>query len=253
LGLAIFCDALSVPAYWVCYHLYFTAEEKLETTGKEVGLVTVLNNFAQVLGPVVGGILITYVGGFELLLATNAALLLLSNLPLIKGLPNKEYAVPVSYNFTGSIPSYAQLGFVSTIILLISTLVILTAGRLIDLKGSKQVLEGSALLVAIGWVGQLFSRTIWPLTLFSGFYAVAKSALSTAADSLTYQKAHKEDPVLFLIGRNIAIDLGKAVALFMVAGLLWAGVTLQNTFSLGIVAVALAGLLSYRHAAKIPV
>lgn len=280
LVLAIFCDALSVPAYWVCYHLYFTAEEKPETTGKEVGLVTILNDLAQVLGPVAGGIIITYFGGFTLLLATNAVLLLLSNLPLYQGLPAKEYPRPKSLNFLKSIPrhyfigymgygaedtlhgvlwpillwlfipSYAGLGLMTTILLLISGLLVMAAGRLIDLKGSKQVLEGSVFLVGLSWLGQLLSQGLWPLTVASGFYTVSKAVMSTAADALTYQKARKEDPVQFLIGRNIAIDLGKAVALFAVLVLLYLGWSLQSTFSLGIVAVAVAGLLAYRKTIK---
>ena len=64
LALVLFCaiSSLSQVFYWTCYHVFFTSLGDIEHRGKQIGARQALSAVAGVIGPAVGGIMLTNFG-----------------------------------------------------------------------------------------------------------------------------------------------------------------------------------------------
>jgi DHA1 family inner membrane transport protein len=63
-ALMLFCgiSALSQVFYWTCYHAFFASRGDIEHRGKQIGARQALSAVAAVIGPAVGGIMLTNFG-----------------------------------------------------------------------------------------------------------------------------------------------------------------------------------------------
>jgi MFS transporter, DHA1 family, inner membrane transport protein len=91
--------ALSQAFYWTSFHIFFSAFGDADRSGSQVGLFGVLSALSGLLGPAIGGVLLTrlgpwaaFGGGFVITLASVVPLLRIAEPHLLRTAPDGAYA-----------------------------------------------------------------------------------------------------------------------------------------------------------------
>lgn len=218
LPLAIGALALQKMFFWPGYHADFAFFSQAGERGREVGIVAILDSLSYVIGPISGGIMIATFG-FAGLFFAMCMMIAFSVIPL---LTTKETFKPSSLSYREpyvalvapenrrtllgyigfgeelvaltiwpififlTFKSFVSTGAAITVTTLITSLAILTVGRLTDVADQKKVLRFSTALLLLSWLiravikgaggvmfADFFSRTtryLFAMPLFSGLY-----------------------------------------------------------------------------------
>lgn len=263
---------LQIGLYWTAYHIYMAELTDDKKQGEEVALGSSLSAIAAVGGPAFGGLIIQYFG-FEAVFIIMAVIAGLANLPL-KYLPSQKNIIsvdilktvstlspnrekrsylalfglgvidPVAVNFWPLfifpiMAGFAGLGFVGSLIALISTITTIIIGMLIDKYGPKTVINILSPLDSLFWVFRVIVNTPFRVFAASGAQALTTSGQVITLDSMICERARKENLVAFIIQREMVFALGKFIFLLVLGLLFWFGLPLVMVF----IFAALAALL----------
>lgn len=263
---------LQTGLYWTAYHIYIAELTDDKRQGEEIAWGNSLSAIAAIGGPAFGGLIIQYFG-FEAVFIIMALMAGLANLPL-RYLPSQKNIISVDILKTISTLSpkkekksylalfglgvidtvavnfwplfifpimagFIGLGFVGSLIALISTVTTITIGILVDKYGPKTVINILSPLDSLVWISRIFVTT--PLRVFasSGMQALTTSGQVIALDSMIFERARHDNLVAFIIQRETGLALGRFIFLLTLGVLFWFGLPLVVIF----VFAALAALL----------
>jgi len=232
--------------YWIGYHVDFSRFSDKKNRGKEVGTVKIVSSIFYVLGPIIGGLIITFVG-FQALFATVSILLLTSAIPLFfskdihnpinfsirrifKGQSIKNTFAFIGYGIEGGAASviwpvfiffsilnnFTTLGLVSSLSVSFSLLFVFIIGRFSDVR-RRLVLKIGSLLNTVIWGVRFFIKTTLQVFIVDSFYGISQTLIYIPFDALSYDKANKSNIVKFIMFREIVIQSGRMIFFLIMA------------------------------------
>lgn len=235
---------LSSSLFWTSYHTDFAKFSDKKNRGKEIGFSNVLVSIFSVLGPLIGGIILTFLG-FKLLFVIVSLLLLSSVMPLFlsnevyepspfsvkgffrgqkirdilsflgHGIENKLGAVvwPLFIFIFIFSEEYLSLGFVSSLTLGFSFVFTFVVGKFADAHRRKIMRIGSIFNAGI-WIIKSFIVTPLQVFIADSFYGASRTTMNIPFDALNYDKAKRESLTRMILEREIYHHLG-VILLFL--------------------------------------
>jgi len=229
---------LSQALFWLGYHVDFAKFSDSQNRGKEVGMAELVSSFAFAIGPVSGGIMLSFFG-FNTLLIVALIILLASVVPLFfsddvheplrfsvgklfkdqkardflaffgVGLELWAWAVvwPAFIFFFILGKNYVSLGSVASLSLLFSSITTLVVGKFSDINRGLMLKVG-AMFNSLVWIARGFVSTIFQVFLLESFYGVSQIMAYIPFDASTYDKANQSDIVEYIAFREIVIHGG---------------------------------------------
>ena len=184
---------LANSMYWVGFHSEFTKDSDKKHRGREASFINILASIVAALGPIIGGVIIVFLGYFALYILV-LVVLVLSVIPLFRSKDfsgkkkyliskvfsrrslRKDYLPYVIFGVTGSIflglwpliihlkgffSNESGLGLIFTLTFVFSIIFSIYAGRLADrLKSYVPMLKISNVIFAFIWVGRWFANSV---------------------------------------------------------------------------------------------
>ncbi|MFC1753847.1 MFS transporter [Thermoproteota archaeon] len=225
--------------FWMGYHVDFCKFSDGKHRGRQVSMAHTVIRVFQVVGPLIGGLMLTLIS-FQSVFATVCVLLLASTIPLFyskdihepmrctardvfRNQKLRDWLGFAGYGFESAIGltiwpififfyilnNYTLLGLVSSISLFFSLIVIIMIGKFSDVN-RRLVLKIGAVGTAIIWGIKAFVTTTFQVVIVDSFYGVTKTALGIPFTALSYDKAHKNNMVRFIMFRETLINFFKA-------------------------------------------
>lgn len=274
LALASIIAGIYIGLYYTGYHIFFSELTDDHRQGKELALGVSLPAFASIFSPIIGALLINSFG-FGGVLLVMGILLIIANTPL-KFIPTYKNDIHVniekSYHsvfsksqrhhwisLTGSAitdattqylwplfgffvlsEAYLRVGFLGSLIALVSIASTLVIGFLIDKFGSKKILRILAISDSITWLFRALSQTSLLVFISSALQAITTQGQHLAIDTIVYEKARDGASYKFIIQREIAYSIGKFLYLLLLGILFWLGLPLLTSFIISAIAVLFA-------------
>ena len=234
--------------YWIGYHIDFSIISDRKNRGAEISTSKILSSVFLVLGPIIGGVVVTFLG-FKALFIFVSLLLLASTIPLFfskdihknvplsikeifRGQKIKDSLVFLGHGIEGGassiiwpififfniLNSFTTLGFVFSLSLLSSSIFVFIICKFSDIN-RRLVLRIGALTNSIIWGVRFFIKTTFQVFIIDSFYGVSKASISIPFDALSYDKANKSKITKFIMFRETMINTGSAI-LFLIMALL---------------------------------
>lgn len=232
--------AFSHAIYWIGHHMDLAKFTVRKARGEEVGLAFFVNYIATIIGPIVGGLILTFFN-FTALFITGSVILLVSTLPLFF---SKEFyeksAVSVKHIFKRGtlkdavaftaqgmeigaasvlwplfiftiLTGYFSLGLVATFAAMIAAVSSIFIGKISDKVGKRVVIRiGSFSLIAV-WFFRTVVKTISHVYFIAAFAFVHTLAF-IPMDTLAYSKARFGKRIAeYLVFREIFLNLGRII------------------------------------------
>ncbi len=234
--------------YYMGYHLDFTDSSHKKTRGKEIGIAKIISMVFNVLGPLIGGVILSLTD-FKTIFFSVICLLGLSVMPLffskdrhmpfkfslkkiLRIMPLKmlikDTAVFLGHGIESGISSviwplfiykilsgFRSIGLASTISLAFSLCFCFIIGRLADKKGKKILGLGSIANSAI-WLIRTAIKTITGVYIFDSAKGISQIMIDVPFQKISYDKAKKAKKIIeYTFIRETAIQAGRA-ALFII-------------------------------------
>lgn len=234
--------AIQKSLYWPAYHadfMHFSADGQ---RSREISGVLTVNAIATILGPIVGGVVLTLFG-FNILFVVVACLFMLSTIPLFQV---QEVYDPKPFTYTSYwkllwkpthrrsalaylgfgeelvalvlwpvfmytvVNSFSSLGFLAAGATFLTSLFVLVIGKLSDRVPQQQVLRVGSNINGVLWV----VRTLFRFTPF-GVFAMdtlgrtGKNLVIIPLMAMTYEHGVREDPLAIAVFFEQALAIGK--------------------------------------------
>jgi len=269
---APFIFAIQKSLYWPAYHADFAMFSAREQRGREVSGMLTLNAVVTTLGPIVGGLILSFFG-FGTLFCLVALLLLLSTIPLFQ---LKEVYDPAPFSYQSYwkllwkpshrrsavaylgfgeelvalilwpvfmylvVSEFSELGLLIALSTLVTSVIVLVIGKLSDRIAQLKILQFGSVAVAGVWVLRaLISLTPLRVLLFDAAGRTGKNLVVIPLMAMTYEHGVREDPLAIAVYFEQALAIGKcamAVVLLFLA-------TVMNVWAAAFVTAAAASLL----------
>lgn len=255
---------ISNSLFWMGYHVDFSKFSDKKNRGKEVGMTNVVSLIFHALGPVTGGLILTFIG-FKALFATVSVLLIASAIPLffskdihesipfsIKeifkgqkirdalafagyGIESGAFSViwPIFIFFT-ILNNFTTLGLVFSLSILFSLIFTFIVAIFSDIH-RRLVLRTGAVMNALIWGIRFFVKTIFQVFIIDSFYGMSQTLIHISFNALSYDKANKTNIVKFIMFREMIIQTGRVI--------LFAIMTFIATFTISFILGGGASLL----------
>ncbi|MCR4280683.1 MAG: MFS transporter, partial [Candidatus Komeilibacteria bacterium] len=230
--------------YWPAYHANFAKYSDDKEEGREISTISIMNSLMFVIGPAVGGWVLS-IWGFQVLFVIVAVLFLVSNIPM---LITKEKVKPADVNYDYSLrrlfdkknrrafwayvgfgeelivlviwpifislflSSYLSIGWLIALSTLITAVMTLTIGRMTDEEDKRKVLRLGAWLYAASWLFRLVTKL--PITIFfvDVFSSISKNVVSIPLTAITYENAKNHTVMNSVIFFEMSLAVGKLLA-----------------------------------------
>ncbi|MCK4539915.1 MFS transporter [Candidatus Parcubacteria bacterium] len=111
--------------------------------------------------------------------------------------------------------NYFEVGAISSLIVIVTIILQLAAGKLIDKKDKKKMLKWGSAMYALGWVVKIFIASAFQIFIASTYHNLMKVFARTSFDVITYEKAASEGHYVdeYTVVHDMAIYFGKALML----------------------------------------
>lgn len=255
--------------FWPAYHANFARYGSLGHRGKEIGRLGILTATVVIVGPVLGGLLISLFS-FHVLFVIVVILMIVSVLPLFT---TKEVFKPSDFGYWHAfqrlikkkyrryafgfiaygeeiirlavwpifvfliLGSYVGLGGLSSLTILLTAIVGLFIGQIVDREGAKKMLSFSTIGYVIVWFLRLLVGTISEAFMVDGLSRIFSRGTHLPIQVLVYDKGSEHGNLNFAVLFEMAVSVGK----LLVCWLLF--VVFLFTQNMG-VAFILAGFIS---------
>lgn len=244
--------------YWVGYHVDFSIFSDRKERGEEIGIAKIVTSVFHVLGPIIGGLILTFIG-FQSLFATVSILLLASTIPLFfskdghepipfsfkeifKGQKIKNTLTFIGHGIESGVSSviwpififftilnnFITLGLISSLSLLFSLFFVFIVSKFSDTH-RRLVLKIGAVMNAVIWGVRFFVKTTLQVFVVDSFYGISQTLISIPFDALSYDKANKSNVVKFIMFREMMVQTGRVI-LFLIMTVI---ATLTTSFLFG--------------------
>ena len=253
LGIIAIFLGVSGGLFWTGYHVDFGKFSNKKNRGKQEGLARFLSVAFGSAGPIIGGLSLTFYS-FKVLFLGVSSLLIISALPLFF---SKELHSPFNFSFRGVLRKqrirdslgfagfgiensigkivwpmfiffailgerYLSLGYLSTTILIFSSISILIIGRFAD-KWRGFALRIGSVFNSIVWSFKALAMTPLQVFVIDSFYGLSQTSMNLPFNAITYDKASRGSRVRAVVYRQVIINLSSALMFFF----------LMFTFELG--------------------
>ncbi|MBI4363535.1 MAG: MFS transporter [Candidatus Doudnabacteria bacterium] len=246
--------ALQKSFYWPSFNSDIAFASAKTQRGREVGVLLSEVELVSIIGPIIGGA-ISYLFGFAALFGFGAIMMLTSAFPLFRSpdIYNSHY-----FSFARFVKilrqykvnffaywGYAEdlmlmsvwpififatvghvfgVGVVTTIASLLSTIILLSIGRLTDKMQKRPLLQLSTVFYATTWILRFMARTVPYVLAFDTVNRLGKAAVNVPLSSLTYEIAGSKSRDLgfaYTVFYEFALSIGKiftALAAIIILG-----------------------------------
>lgn len=231
--------------FWLSFHLNFIFSTDKKHRGEEIGLWYILATVIAIIGPFLGGLILTLYN-FHVLFMIVTTLLIISMIPLLyskdiyKTSPLNwekilEYSTgkdAIKYMAYGirsltavifwpififfSLYGYLSTGFVISFSSFVMVFVIWSIARLSDKINKDILIKLGSLFEGIIWLVKLVVRGFTQILSISVLGSIAYSMIDIPFSAQVYNKATKTKPVEYLIFREFFLTLGRLICLFIV-------------------------------------
>ncbi len=241
---AVLLYTLQKMLYWPAFHADFARYSDVSEEGKEVSTLHVTLSSVYVIGPLLGGALITY-GSWLAMFIVGCALLLLSNWPLLR---TREEFKPRNFPYLDAykrlfsrenwrsligylgfgeelillvlwpvfiatvISNYLEIGALVAASTLIMVLATLYVGKLSDTKNIRSVLRFSTLLYVFAWLVRTITRTPLGVFIVDSSSRLTKNIVQVPLHTLLYEKAKTRSVMDTVVAFEMSLVLGKIAA-----------------------------------------
>jgi len=251
--------------FWIAFHLNFIKSSDHKKRGKEVGIFFAVSMIAGILGPLIGGSILSFLDGFTVLFIAVSILLILSTVPLFmsqdkgkksnfkiknifKALKPKEFISLTALGLRSYaagilwpififviLKTYFNLGSLTSVIGLFAAILVIYSGKLSDKYGKKPLILTGSYISGIVWFFRIFIKTVSHVFWTAIIGDLSFSANDVALSAEIYDRAAKNKNKLeFLIAREWALCTGRAI--------LAISIILTSKYAVGFV---LAGISSF--------
>ena len=229
--------------YWPAWHADFARYSDLSEEGKEVSTLHVTLSAVYVVGPLIGGTLITY-GSWLAMFIFGCLLILLSNWPLLR---TREEFTPRNFPYVEAFKRLfarenwrsfiGYLGFGEELILLVlwpvfiatvftqyveigalvaaSTLIMVLAtlyvGKLSDERNKHAVLRFSSVLYVLTWLARLVAHSPMGVFMVDSSSRLTKNIVQVPLHTLLYEKAKSRSVMDTVVAFEMALVVGKII------------------------------------------
>lgn len=262
--------AIQKTLYWPAYHTDFILTSDQGQRGKEFSGLWSLSTVMNILGPVVGGLMITTAGFTPLFLAV-IAVIAVSNIPLfvtpINHQPEKfsyrqSFVMPFSRQHIRTtlaylgfgeefvmqfiwpifvvlvLKSYLEFGGLIALATLVTALATLYIGKMVDEHHQRRALDWGAIGTALVWLTRPFLRFVPGVFASDTFGRIAKNTTFVPVTAITYDRALREKNI---IPRAVFYEQGFALAKVVAPAAI---LVLGMSMSIFTAAFVFAGLIS---------
>ncbi len=268
--------ALQKMFYWPAFHADFAQHASSIERAREVSSLTVATSLVFILGPILAGYLIS-IGGYGWLFIIVALIFLLSNLPLMS---TDEQFVPFSFpywrtyvelfstnlwRFKVAYLGYAeeyvvmvvwpifiatvvkddfQIGLVIGLMVLVSTVVTLIAGKFADKhRDHRPILRLGSLLYSMTWILRTVISTVGGVFTAGSLSWLLKNIISVALTSSSYASAKRRNVMKTVVEFELSLVVGKLAMIVILLGVFSLVPDLHQGFNWAFVAAAVTSLL----------
>jgi MFS family permease len=237
---------ISKSFFWIGYHSDFAKKSDKKYVGQEVSFWYGLVHFIGILGPLIGGLIITNLGGFTILFLIIIVFLSFSVIPLFT---TKEVIEKTKFSFklifkkdhfndlighmgvgivwiSSSVlwpvfiffilKSYLSLGIFAFLTGILTSFFSFYVGKLtLNIKPKKMIKIGS-IVDSITWFVRSFSRSIFYVFFISVTSQLAFLLAEIPVISMVYRKSRKARTNEYIIFREIAFTLGGVLLLTII-------------------------------------
>ena len=232
---------LSGVFFWIGYHVDLCIFSDKKKRGSELGAIKIINSIFYAIGPIVGGLILTF-GNFKILIAITSILLLLSALPLFF---SKDVHEPINFslkkifkgqkikdalvffmqgidNGVGGViwpififfyifNNYTSLGIVFSLSVIVAIIFTFIVGKRSDAH-KKSILKIGAALNSFGWLLRSLVSTTFHVFAVDSFVGLAQTLITIPMNAMVYDKAgNKGNMIKFILFREITTGLGKVI------------------------------------------
>lgn len=264
---------ISLGFWWNAYHIYFVEMGKNKHFGEAVSIMECLGIAAGMIGPIIGGIILTYFGYPQLLLFCT--LFIFGSLIVLFFGKNKTIIPQVKIHkvfelitihkrdfisFVGAggvdtiytciwpiflfllVKSYIEVGLIFTGIAVITFFILLVIAKVIDsISKTKMERIGSG-IVATTWIGRVLFQNSPLLLVFDAIYRIFyNSFFIVPLLTIAYNHAAHEEKVHYVLFRELCYRIGDLIALGLFIFFVWIDVPLWSIF----IIAALLSLLPF--------
>ena len=275
---AIILGAVGMTLFWPAFHIDFVRFSSKEKRGQEAGRINIAMLLPAILSPLIGGVILTAFG-FPALFAAVTVVLFASTIPLFYSQEHLEvytdsytkawqrifkkenrntsiglltegieigihfYVWPL-FLFLLAI-SFSQMGGIASFALVVSSLLMLYAGRISDTQERPWLLNIGSVWTSIAWILKYFVNTPFSALLAQIIYQMSRAAARVPFWTFFYEKAasKEEEADEFIVYREILINVGRFFFFGILAAVffLFPGLQIQAIFL--IAAVLALGLM----------
>jgi len=275
---AIIAGAVGMTLFWPAFHTDFVRFSSKERRGQEAGRINIAMLLPTILSPLVGGMILTAFG-FPALFVVVTIVLFSSAIPLFYSQERLEiytdsytnawrrifkkenrntsiglltegieigihfYVWPL-FLFLLAI-SFSQMGGIASFSFVVSSLLMLYAGRISDTQERPWLLNIGAVWTSIAWILKYFVTTPFSALLAHAIYEMSRAAARVPFWAFFYEKAalKEEEADEFIVYREILINVGRFFFFSILAAVffLFPGLQIQTIFF--IAAVLALGLM----------
>lgn len=236
-----FILAFQKTFYWPAYHVDFIRTSDQGERGKEFSALWSLSTIMNVIGPLVGGLIIVSFG-FTVLFLGVIGVIVLSNIPLfvepiITRPESLSYWSTLKQPFTRQhikstlaylgfgeeyvmqfiwpiffiliVHNYIKLGGLAALATMVTAVVTLYIGKIVDKHQTRRALTWGTIVTAVVWLTRPFLRLAPAVFLSDTIGRIAKNTTFVPMTAITYERALREKTV---VSRAIFYEQGFALA-----------------------------------------
>ncbi len=246
-------SAIGYSLHFISLHTHFSHIKRVKSVGREVGRLTELTNLSSSLGPLVGGLVATFVG----IQYSFAAALVLTSFAIFPLFRSRDFSRPTTVpwghfrlrtiardlvaNIGGGIESsmsttlwpfalflvvgtYAKVGAIATLSVVLALITSQLVGRLIDQGFQKQLLVSGGMAEAVLNIFRIFASTPLTVTLVGIVSEVTGGYwLTVPFIAAYYEHADRAARIKYIVAMEMAAQIGKV--------LFWAALVLASLHS----------------------
>ncbi|MFA6422276.1 MAG: MFS transporter [Candidatus Buchananbacteria bacterium] len=256
---AVIIDILWKIFYWPAYHANFAKFSVDGEQGREIGNMVVFEALVYVIGPIIGGLVVKFMG-FKALFILSAIIMILSNVPMLL---TKEKEISGTFSYKDAfkrlfakknlkrtisilgygeelivlviwpifmfvvVKDFLELGVITAIATFITTAMFLYIGKLADKSNPNYVLRFGAVLYFFGWIFRIFAKGIWGVFAIDTYSRITKQSVAVPMLAQIYKKARHTSVMEGVVYFEMALVVGKIIAivlsliLIMIFGASW--------------------------------
>ena len=238
--------AFASVLFWIPIHAHFAKNTGHKHVAEDTGHLLAISELARVVGPITGGLVITYFS-FGLLYTISGILLLLCAAPLFM---SRDYLVPLKQNWTATLTkenimytivfaakgslslgaelifpfyvymqttSFETTGFVTAAMGIGVMASAIVAGKLCDKIGRHKVMRISAIIACLVWVAVIFVKGDLALYVLSVLVGLSSVLITITVFGIFCNKIRdkKKELAEHMVYREIGLNFGR-VPVFLV-------------------------------------